>query len=264
MAWIYVDDAFPDHPKVVEAGGDAGWLWLCGMAYVKRYGTGGTIPKAQVPKLSDRRAPQKLARRLVDAGLWHDDGDAYRVHDYGDWNKPQESRSAAGRKAAKARWAREAHANGNANAYADASESHTDSDSDPPYETDEPHLPQDAHHPVPIPTVKTKGGEPLQAAAPPAPPQGSPPQRKCPAHSHIDGPGPPCGQCADHRREHDAWQQQHQVTPLDGTAAAQRRRTETEHAAFRSIVAEPPDPEAAEHVRQLRETALRPTPGVEP
>jgi hypothetical protein len=118
MAWVYLDDHFPDHPKVVAAGGDAGWLFVCGLAYIKRYATGGTIPKSQVPRLSDRKAPTRLARRLVDVGLWEDDGGSYHVHDYHDWNKPEESRTAAARKAAKARWAK--HASSNANAPADA------------------------------------------------------------------------------------------------------------------------------------------------
>jgi hypothetical protein len=132
MAWVYLDDQFPDHPKVILAGGDAGWLFVCGLAYVKRYSTSGLIPKGQVPKLSDRRSPVRLARRLVEVGLWEDRGSHFAIHDYGDWNKPQESRSAAGRKAARARWAKEADAKRNANAHADASESH----SDPPSETD--------------------------------------------------------------------------------------------------------------------------------
>lgn len=128
MAWVYLDDQFPDHPKVALAGGDAGWLFVCGLAYVKRYGTEGRIPKSQVPKLSDRKGPAKLARRLVEVGLWEDDGEHYAIHDYSDWNKPQASRSAAGRKAAQARWSRERSANADAN----ASESH----SDLPYEDD--------------------------------------------------------------------------------------------------------------------------------
>lgn len=130
MAWVYLDDHFPDHPKIVLAGGDAGWLWACGLAYVRRYATEGRIPKGQVPKLSDRKNPARLAQRLVDVGLWLDEGEHYRYHDYGDWNKPQASRSEAGRKAAQARWAKEA--NRNANASADASETQ----SEPPYEDD--------------------------------------------------------------------------------------------------------------------------------
>lgn len=119
MAWVYLDDQFPDHPKVVLAGGDAAWLFVCGLAYCRRHGTDGFIPGPQVPKLSDRKAPMRLASKLVEVGLWDEDGEHFRVHDYADWNRSSESRSAAGRKAARARW-------GNAERNANASESHSE------------------------------------------------------------------------------------------------------------------------------------------
>jgi hypothetical protein len=110
MAWVYLDDQFPDHPKVVAAGDAAAWMFVCGLAYCRRYGTDGRIPKAQVPKLTGNRAPGKLAAALLaapvgfDHGLWEDRGDHYYVHDYTKWNKPQASRSDAARTAAEARW----------------------------------------------------------------------------------------------------------------------------------------------------------------
>lgn len=120
MAWVYLDDQFPDHPKVVAAGDEAAWLFVCGLAYCKRYNTEGAIPKGQVPKLTGHRSPAKLAQRLVNVCLWVDEDDRYRVWDYHDWNKPQVSRSEAARKAARARWDKQADASTDANAYADA------------------------------------------------------------------------------------------------------------------------------------------------
>lgn len=117
MAWVYLDDQFPDHPKVVAAGDAAAWLFVCGLAYCKRYATAGRIPKGQVSKLTGHRSGAKLARLLVDVVLWEDDGDHYRVHDYDDWNKPQASRTESARKAARARWGTP---KGDANAHADA------------------------------------------------------------------------------------------------------------------------------------------------
>lgn len=110
MAWVYLDDQFPDHPKVVAAGDAAAWMFVCGLAYCRRYNTEGRIPKAQVPKLTGSRSSAKLAAALTtapagyDTGLWEDHGDHYLVHDYGDWNKPQASRTESARKAARARW----------------------------------------------------------------------------------------------------------------------------------------------------------------
>lgn len=132
MPWVYLDDHFPDHPKVAAAGGDAAWLFVCGLAYSKRYATDGAIPRNQVARLTDRKNPLKLAGTLVTVGLWETADDGFQVHDYSDWNRPAESRSEAGRKAAEARWHSKRNANGNANAC-------------------DPHMPQDALSPFPIP-----------------------------------------------------------------------------------------------------------------
>lgn len=136
VAWVYLDDQFPDHPKVVAAGDAAAWLFVCGLAYCRRYNTAGRIPKGQVAKLTASRSPAKLAKALLappagyEAGLWEDHGDHYLVHDYDEWNKPQASRSEAARKAAKTRWGKQQgnappDADAHANAYADASETHS-------------------------------------------------------------------------------------------------------------------------------------------
>lgn len=86
MSWFKLDDHFPDHPKFVAAGGDAAWLWICGGCYCARHLTDGLIPKAAVPRLSDRRNPTKLAERLVGVGAWIDRGDCYEMHDYLEFN----------------------------------------------------------------------------------------------------------------------------------------------------------------------------------
>lgn len=156
MAWVYLDDQFPDHPKVVTAGDEAAWLFVCGLAYCKRYNTGGRIPKRQVPKLTGHRQPMKLAAKLTaapsgyESGLWEDDGDDFLVHDFTDWNKPQASRSEAGRKAARARWSK---AKDDAIAHADASESHSETDA----------LPTASECPPPQPTEDPTKAEPLPA-----------------------------------------------------------------------------------------------------
>lgn len=121
MAWVYLDDQFPEHPKIAMAGGDAGWMFVCGLAYTRRAEMKGKIPKAQVPRLTDRKKPDHLAATLVRVGLWENlDADFFLVHDYDEWNRPEESRKAAARKAAKARWDKER----DAHAHADALPSH--------------------------------------------------------------------------------------------------------------------------------------------
>lgn len=129
MAWVYLDDQFPDHPKVVRAGHEAAWLFVCGLAYCKRYGTGGVIPKAQVPKLTTVRNALRVAARLVEVNLWEARAsDGFIVHDYDDWNQAAASRSEAGRKAAHARWHAKRNANAPPDADANASEAHVPQD----------------------------------------------------------------------------------------------------------------------------------------
>lgn len=77
----WYDDA-PEHPKFLAAGHKAGWLYVCGQAYCSRQATDGLIPKTIVPRLSDVPSPGKVAAQLVEVGLWHDEGDYYRQHDY--------------------------------------------------------------------------------------------------------------------------------------------------------------------------------------
>ena len=46
MSWIKIDDQFADHPKVLQAGPLASWLYVCGLTYSGRYLTDGWVPSA--------------------------------------------------------------------------------------------------------------------------------------------------------------------------------------------------------------------------
>jgi hypothetical protein len=150
MAWVYLDDQFPEHPKVIAAGPEAAWLYVCGLAYVKRHGTRGFISAAVLPRISDVSQPVRRANRLVSVGLWRKrtDGEpGYEIHDYDEWNRTADARSAAGRKAARARW-------GSKDDGASASESHSDRTASGNAIASESHMPQDAQSP-PIPSLAT-------------------------------------------------------------------------------------------------------------
>jgi hypothetical protein len=82
MTWLKLDDQFSDHPKVVAAGPAAMWLFVCGLCYCGRHLTDGRIPKAMLPRLADVKSPTRLAARLVEVELWHDDGDHFLVHHF--------------------------------------------------------------------------------------------------------------------------------------------------------------------------------------
>lgn len=119
MTWANVDDLFPEHPKVIKAGGDAAWLYICALCFTNRNLTEGRIPKAVVPRLSDRKAPMRLAKRLVDVGLWHDEGDAFVIHDWDKYNEGAEkvkARKEQARNAARAKWSKHAQSNANSTA----------------------------------------------------------------------------------------------------------------------------------------------------
>lgn len=92
MAWVKLDDSFPDHWKVVEAGEDAAWLYVAALCYANKHNTGGRVRASILPRLS-RKGGAKLAARLVDVGLWERDGDDYLIHDYHDYQPTAEKRA---------------------------------------------------------------------------------------------------------------------------------------------------------------------------
>lgn len=101
MPWVRLDDQFPDHPKIDQAGPLAGWLYVCGLAYCNRQLTDGFIPKATMPRLSAVAQPAKHARALVNAGLWDEVDGGWQVHDYLQFQPSRESVLAEREKAAK-------------------------------------------------------------------------------------------------------------------------------------------------------------------
>lgn len=101
MTFVKIDDAFPDHPKFLEAGPVAGYLALTAIAWSGRNLRDGVIPRAQVPRLAnlegvvidaqpnmivegegDFVSPFELADRLVEVGLWKPHPDGFEIHDY--------------------------------------------------------------------------------------------------------------------------------------------------------------------------------------
>lgn len=112
MAWVYLDDKFVRHPKVVAAMSIdplAPWLAVCGLSYCREHFTGGLIAPLVIPTLMPLYKP-KMAQALFAVGLWDGVGDGWaQVHDYEFWNTSEdaqrEARSAKASRAAHARWA---------------------------------------------------------------------------------------------------------------------------------------------------------------
>lgn len=129
MAWVYLDADFPEHPKLgrTRAPDNAGWLFVCVLAWCRRHGTDGLIPVGSIRGLTGLRNWKAVADDLVAVGLLESADDQHlRVHDWEEWNRPAIARSEAGRKAAAARWGRQ----GNANAHANALPTHMRTQSD--------------------------------------------------------------------------------------------------------------------------------------
>lgn len=86
MTWVRIDDGAPLHPKLLDAGPEAAWLWTCGLAYCNRNHTDGLIAARHLAALYPGAWPaprlEELAARLVTVRLWDADGPDYRVHDY--------------------------------------------------------------------------------------------------------------------------------------------------------------------------------------
>ena len=83
MSWFKVDDQLWGHPKAAEAGFEALGLWCMAGSWSSAYKTGGLITRdalARLVKSPPRRA--KLARILVDVGLWEVVDEGWRFHDW--------------------------------------------------------------------------------------------------------------------------------------------------------------------------------------
>ncbi len=106
MVWVKLDDGFTEHPKVVQAGVPAAWLFLAGLGYCARHLTDGLIPEAEVRRLTHSPQARRQADRLLAVGLWERAPGGYRVHDYLEY-QPSAAQVKAERRAAaerKARW----------------------------------------------------------------------------------------------------------------------------------------------------------------
>lgn len=141
MAWVKLTDDFTEHPKVLEAGPLAGWLWVSSLAWSNRNGTDGKVPSSQVIRLAsfdgigvytgnytgeDVQA-RKLADVLVDVGLWEPIEGGYLIHDYAEYQLTvsdlaarTEAKRRAGQAGGKARAKALAQAGGQPAATADA------------------------------------------------------------------------------------------------------------------------------------------------
>lgn len=82
MAWVRLDDRFPEHPKVTRLSDAAFRLHVSAICYSNRQETDGVIPEAQAALLVRTRKLRALINELVASGLWEVDHLGWRIHDY--------------------------------------------------------------------------------------------------------------------------------------------------------------------------------------
>jgi hypothetical protein len=82
MAWVKIDDSFPDHPKIVGLSDIAFRVHISGLCYCGKFLTDGKIPM----KIAARFAEENIAIlvELSNAGLWMEDlpNNGFIIHDY--------------------------------------------------------------------------------------------------------------------------------------------------------------------------------------
>ncbi|WP_224274002.1 hypothetical protein [Streptomyces sp. LS1784] len=114
--YVRVHDGLTDHPKIIEVGGEAAWLYISALCYSSRQLTDGLVPKRLIRRLTDLSNPEALASALLRVGLLHEGEhdcsrcpvggpDVYVVHDYLEHQRSaaevaalREKRSAAGQR----------------------------------------------------------------------------------------------------------------------------------------------------------------------
>lgn len=109
MPWTKLDDSFHGHRKVRRAGLEAIGLHARALSLAGEQ-MDAHIDREWVQEAGGRNW-QKLAAKLVEADLWEVNRNGWLVHDYHDYNPTREEweaerakRSAAGKRAANARW----------------------------------------------------------------------------------------------------------------------------------------------------------------
>lgn len=97
MPWVKLDDSFHSHPKVVGAGTEAVGLYVLALTYSSHHLTDGHVPLAWVRQAAGAKA-RKLAGRLVEHGLWTENGTGWVIHDYHEYQPTREQVQARRRK----------------------------------------------------------------------------------------------------------------------------------------------------------------------
>jgi hypothetical protein len=100
MAWVKLDDRFPQHPKILQISSQAFRLYITGLCYASLYQTDGKLLSTCIsllaetfhePSLEETHPPEWI-EELVRVGLWEKVDKGYQIHDYLEYNLSKENR----------------------------------------------------------------------------------------------------------------------------------------------------------------------------
>jgi len=173
MAWFKVDDNLHSHEKARKAGLAAMGLWAVSGSHSGAYLAEGLVPRWYV---AGWPSGIKLAAKLVAAGLWIEDGDGWRFHQWDERN-PSKQQVEADRMAARERQKR-----------ARDSKRESRRDSDVTNGVSDAVTSAAPTRPDPILSDSSLGGESLDSSSPsqnPPPPEIDSSNPRCTDHRHI-------------------------------------------------------------------------------
>jgi hypothetical protein len=211
VPWFKVDDQLHDHRKARVAGAHAMGMWVLAGSWCGANPNDGFIPESVVVRW-EPRAYRKLARALVDAGLWHVDelnGEhGWRFHDWADFQPTRaeiDAERAAARDRMRTRRANLKNVNGSPGVRAN-----TDLNDDGTTDEGSPAVP--GSRPVPARTGPSRRGRTPSATT-------SRPDPWCPRHP--GGTDEPCRACGVAAKAALAWSP---PTPMPPTVAELREQ----------------------------------------
>lgn len=91
MTWFRLDDQWLTHPTMQAAGLTGRALWLAGGLHCAQHLTDGRIDKHLIRVLAAQAGVKtSVATRLVELGLWADEGDHYQIPNYLEYQPSKE------------------------------------------------------------------------------------------------------------------------------------------------------------------------------
>lgn len=214
-----IAETAPEHPKLRAAGPAAVGLWAMAGAYAMGTAqmTDGWVPYYWV---ATWQGGKKLARRLVDVGLWteyeRDGVPGYLFHDWLDIQRSREGVEDEKRKARDRMQAvRKRPSTGPSTTDVRANGNRT-------FAEGSPERAANVHDSLSLSLSQWSSRE---EGSPPAYAREEPPTPTCPKHINDPAPGP-CGLCADARRARVAWDTDREQQRTELAAELDRARAD--------------------------------------